>query len=133
MNRLGRRVRDFPGARVFRLEENYRSTAPILAAANAVVQHNEKRLGKNLWTRQAGGEPVSNSDPVTGQAGWYDVRVRIYPAGADEPRETHPQFETVGPAPGTSPARRLWQAFAAGKMVGSQRQGRSPRPRGEKP
>src|SRR6187455_3390024 len=35
---------------------------------------------------------ISNSDPVTGQAGWYDVRVRIRPAGADEPAETSPRF-----------------------------------------
>ncbi len=35
---------------------------------------------------------VSNSDPITGQAGWYDVRVRIYKAEADEPHETSPQF-----------------------------------------
>ena len=61
------------------------------------------------------GGRVSNSDPVTGQAGWYDVRVRIYKAGADEPKETWPQFEPVPPAPGTSPVRRLWQAFVAGK------------------
>ncbi len=50
--------RDFPAATVIRLEQNYRSTAPILAAANAVVAHNEQRLGKNLWTDQQGGEPV---------------------------------------------------------------------------
>jgi anaerobic selenocysteine-containing dehydrogenase len=36
--------------------------------------------------------PISNSDPITGQAGWYDVRVRIRPAGADEPAETSPRF-----------------------------------------
>jgi anaerobic selenocysteine-containing dehydrogenase len=35
---------------------------------------------------------ISNSDPVTGQAGWYDVRVRIRPAGVDEPCETWPRF-----------------------------------------
>ncbi|MEO8312353.1 MAG: molybdopterin oxidoreductase family protein, partial [Caldimonas sp.] len=35
---------------------------------------------------------ISNSDPITGQAGWYDVRVRIRPAGADEPAETSPRF-----------------------------------------
>ena len=38
------------------------------------------------------GGPISNSDPVTGQAGWYDVRVRIRPAGPDEPAETSPRF-----------------------------------------
>ena len=50
--------RDFPGAQVFRLEQNYRSTAPILSAANAVVAHNEDRLGKTLWTAQEQGDAV---------------------------------------------------------------------------
>lgn len=50
--------RDFPSARVYRLEQNYRSTRPILSVANAVVQHNTERLGKNLWTEQADGAPV---------------------------------------------------------------------------
>ena len=50
--------KDFPGAQVFRLEENYRSTKPILDAANAVVERNQERIGKNLYTPQAGGEPV---------------------------------------------------------------------------
>ncbi len=50
--------KDFPGARTYRLEQNYRSTAPILAAANAVVSRNENRLGKTLWTEQSGGEAV---------------------------------------------------------------------------
>jgi len=36
--------------------------------------------------------PISNSDPITGQAGWYDVRVRIRPAAPDEPAETSPRF-----------------------------------------
>jgi DNA helicase-2/ATP-dependent DNA helicase PcrA len=48
----------FPGARVFRLEQNYRSAAPILKAANAVVKNNEDRLGKTLWTAQTEGAPV---------------------------------------------------------------------------
>ena len=43
---------------------------------------------------------TSNSDPVTGQAGWYDVRVRIYPAAADEEQEVFPQFKTLSPMPG---------------------------------
>lgn len=50
---------DFPGARVIRLECNYRSTAPILAAATTLIAHNRGRLGKTLWTPTQGGEPVS--------------------------------------------------------------------------
>lgn len=61
------------------------------------------------------GRTVSNSDPVTGQAGWYDVRVRIRKAEADEARETFPQFAPLTPLPGMNPVRRLWQGFVAGK------------------
>ena len=49
---------DFAGAQVVRLEQNYRSTAPILQAANAVIAHNSDRLGKTLWTAEPGGESV---------------------------------------------------------------------------
>jgi DNA helicase-2/ATP-dependent DNA helicase PcrA len=50
--------RDFKDSQVFRLEQNYRSTAPILAAASALISHNEGRLGKTLWTDSEGGEPI---------------------------------------------------------------------------
>ena len=50
--------KDFPGASVFKLEQNYRSTESILNAANAVVANNVERLGKNLWTASKGGEKV---------------------------------------------------------------------------
>jgi anaerobic selenocysteine-containing dehydrogenase len=43
---------------------------------------------------------VSNSDPITGQAAWYDVRVRIYKADAAEPEQTSPQFAVMKPYPG---------------------------------
>ncbi|TAK55588.1 MAG: DNA helicase II [Gammaproteobacteria bacterium] len=49
--------RDF-AAQVFRLEQNYRSTAVILGAANAVIAKNRDRMGKELWTAAAGGEPI---------------------------------------------------------------------------
>jgi ATP-dependent DNA helicase UvrD/PcrA len=49
---------DFPQAQLIRLEQNYRSTGAILAAANALIANNGSRLGKTLWTRGAQGEPV---------------------------------------------------------------------------
>ena len=50
--------RHFPGATVVKLEENYRSTAPILATAGALIASNVRRRGKRLFTNRAGGEPV---------------------------------------------------------------------------
>ncbi len=49
---------DFPGTLVIKLEQNYRSTATILNAANAVIANNASRLGKNLWTEGAEGEAI---------------------------------------------------------------------------
>ncbi|WP_455373178.1 ATP-dependent helicase [Limibacillus halophilus] len=49
---------DFPGAKIIRLERNYRSTGNILNAASAVIAKNEGRLGKTLWTEDELGEPV---------------------------------------------------------------------------
>jgi anaerobic selenocysteine-containing dehydrogenase len=60
------------------------------------------------------GGRMSNSDPVTGQAGWYDVRVRIYPA---EETGISPRFETLPPAPGTRAAPRNWLAYVAGRRI----------------
>ena len=50
---------DFPRAALLRLEQNYRSTETILKAANAVIANNPSRLGKNLWTEDNEGEPIS--------------------------------------------------------------------------
>jgi DNA helicase II / ATP-dependent DNA helicase PcrA len=50
--------RDYPQAQLFRLEQNYRSTGTILAAANGLISHNAQRLGKELWTAGAKGEPL---------------------------------------------------------------------------
>ncbi len=52
-------ARDFPTAHAYRLEQNYRSTAAILDAANALVAHNVNRLGKRLFTAAKEGAPVS--------------------------------------------------------------------------
>jgi anaerobic selenocysteine-containing dehydrogenase len=58
---------------------------------------------------------VSNSDPITGQAAWYDVRVRIYKAAAGEPEQTFPQFKAVPAAPGMRQVLPRIQAYFAGR------------------
>jgi DNA helicase-2/ATP-dependent DNA helicase PcrA len=50
--------KDFKNTRVIRLEQNYRSTGTILKAANALIDNNQARLGKELWTQSADGEPI---------------------------------------------------------------------------
>lgn len=51
--------KDFSNTKTIRLEQNYRSTGTILAAANALIAQNGSRLGKNLWTSMGDGEPIS--------------------------------------------------------------------------
>ncbi|WP_097459217.1 DNA helicase II [Mangrovitalea sediminis] len=50
---------DFPGSRLVRLEQNYRSTKTILDSANALIAHNQGRLGKQLWTDGEAGDPIA--------------------------------------------------------------------------
>jgi anaerobic selenocysteine-containing dehydrogenase len=57
-------------------------------------------------------QKVSNSDPITGQAGWYDVRVRIRPAAPDEAQETSPRAVTT-PSPGSKPLPRVLRYFVS--------------------
>ena len=52
-------LRDFPGAKTIRLEQNYRSTGNILQAANAIIANNPQRLGKQLWTAGEAGQPIA--------------------------------------------------------------------------
>lgn len=50
---------DMDNVKTIRLEQNYRSTQTILTAANAVITHNQGRLGKNLWTQDGAGEKIT--------------------------------------------------------------------------
>ncbi len=59
MENIQRFLKDFPGAETVRLEQNYRSTSTILKAANTLIANNDGRMGKNLWTEGAEGEPIS--------------------------------------------------------------------------
>jgi ATP-dependent DNA helicase UvrD/PcrA len=59
--------KDFPEARIIRLEQNYRSTQPILEAASAVVANNVKRKGKNLWTAREGGGKIGYYEAPDGE------------------------------------------------------------------
>jgi len=59
--------RDYPNATVIRLEQNYRSTKNILAAASAVVANNEQRKGKTLWTESDAGAPITLYEAFDGE------------------------------------------------------------------
>ena len=59
--------KDFPNAKIIRLEQNYRSTGNILAAASRLIESNESRFGKTLWTSSSGGEKVSITSTWDGE------------------------------------------------------------------
>ena len=56
---INRFTNDYKNTEIIRLEQNYRSTSVILNAANEVIKNNQGRLGKELWTDQKEGEPIS--------------------------------------------------------------------------
>jgi DNA helicase-2/ATP-dependent DNA helicase PcrA len=58
MEHLERFQKDFSGVHTIKLEQNYRSTGTILKAANAIISHNDGRMGKELWTEGDEGEPI---------------------------------------------------------------------------
>jgi|LSQX01.2.fsa_nt_gb DNA helicase-2/ATP-dependent DNA helicase PcrA len=70
--------RDWPEAKVVKLEENYRSTGNILAAANHVIKHNTGRKAKTLWTRKPAGDPVTVfvADDERHEAGFIAGEIR---------------------------------------------------------
>jgi DNA helicase II / ATP-dependent DNA helicase PcrA len=85
--------KDFPEAKIIRLEQNYRSTQSILEAASAVVANNVKRKGKNLWTSRDGGARVGYYEAPDGENEALFVADRIskylreaHQNGTDEPR-----------------------------------------------
>jgi superfamily I DNA/RNA helicase len=71
MEHLMQFEKEFPGTRVVLLEENYRSTQTILAAANAVIDKNTKRKKKNLYTKGEEGEQITLQIYLSGE---YEAR-----------------------------------------------------------
>lgn len=57
--------KDFPDSKIFRLEQNYRSTKNIVNAANSIIKYNQKRLNKNVWTNNESGEKISVNKLLT--------------------------------------------------------------------
>ena len=62
------------------------------------------------------GAHLSNSDPVTGQAAWFDVRVKVYKAAADEPAVAFPQYAPQRRVPGQETRGGKWLAYVAGRF-----------------
>jgi len=70
--------RDFPDSKIFRLEQNYRSTKNIVNAANSLIENNQKRLKKNVWTENESGQKISVNKLLTdGEEGRF-VASSIY-------------------------------------------------------
>jgi len=89
--------RDFPGARVIMLEQNYRSTQNILAAANAVVSQNPGRIPKNLWSEAGDGPPIIGyvADSEHDEAAFVAEEVdRLADAGEASPGEVAVFYRT---------------------------------------
>jgi anaerobic selenocysteine-containing dehydrogenase len=94
-------------------------------AWNLTPDANESRLGFLLnhviseeLPAEADGRRYSNSDPITGQAAWYDVKVRISKAAEGEPATSWPQFEPMGPVPGLRERPRILAYFAGRGAAG---------------
>ncbi|MFV2055278.1 MAG: molybdopterin oxidoreductase family protein [Thiohalomonadales bacterium] len=100
----------------------WNSIGKASGAWNLTADANESKKGFLLnhviseeLPAHAAGEHLSNSDPVTGQAGWYDVRVKVYKAAKGEEEVTSPQFDTFDPVPGEATRKKSLAYFAGGK------------------
>ena len=83
MGNILRFEQDFPGAKVIKLEQNYRSTPHILGAAAGVISENSDRLGKTLWTAETNGEKVRLKGVMDGEeeARWISEEIEAYQLG----------------------------------------------------
>ncbi len=114
--------RDFPGALVIKLEQNYRSTGSILAAAHNVIRKNVQRTDKNLWTAEGDGAPVQvhelydEAEEARLVAGRISAQVAI---GARRPDEFAVLYRTN--AQSYTMERALLQARVPYQIVGGVR------------
>ncbi len=90
-------TRHFPGARLIRLEQNYRSTGNILRGANAVIAHNPSRLGKELWTAGGDGDPIRIYGAFNEQdeAHFVVERIRAFIEGGGRPSDAAILYRTT--------------------------------------
>jgi len=75
----------YPEAKIFKLEENYRSTKVILDAANSLISHNEKKLEKNIWTKQEDGNKIQLTKTESDKSEGFLIAKKI--------KESHPTIK----------------------------------------
>ena len=112
----------FPGAKVIKLEQNYRSTGKILAAANAIIAHNTHRHAKNLWSSLGDGEEVVATALPDGEAEARFIADLIQQLMADDRKLRYSDFALLYRSNHLS--RELEQALRAAhlpyRLVGGQ-------------
>jgi DNA helicase-2/ATP-dependent DNA helicase PcrA len=108
--------KDFPGAEVIRLEQNYRSTPHILAAASNVIKGNEGRLGKTLWTQAEDGEKVRLIGLWDGEAEaiWVGEEIESLQSGTSSIAKRRKNVRS------TSATQEIERLAKGGKVSGNQ-------------
>lgn len=101
---IQRFLNDFPGAETIRLEQNYRSTSNILSAANALIENNNGRLGKKLWTDGVDGEPISSTAPLTNS-----MKRALWLTASKPGRTTAARWSSVPFFIAATPSRVCWK------------------------
>jgi ATP-dependent DNA helicase UvrD/PcrA len=104
--------RDFPTAKLCRLEQNYRSTGAILAAANGLIANNAGRLGKNLWTSGERGDPIRlyGAFNERDEAEFVSHRIRDWVARGGQRREIAILYRS------NAQSRVFEEAFMSGRI-----------------
>ncbi len=93
---IQRFTQDFANVQTVRLEQNYRSTQPILDVANHIIRSNQNRLGKNMWTERKTGEPVELFSAYNDreEADFFRSRVQEWAAAGNDYQQTAVLYRT---------------------------------------